>query len=151
LFGIIFGEFFGSLPERFIPGFHPLFDRLALQTAYLYLSIGFGLAQVYLGLIIEMVKAVRHQERKEFFEALALATGGGTIFLWLATQVHVLPSSFFTPVMLGAAVVFLLSLVLSFTLSSWMWIMESISTFGNILSYARIFAVGMASLALAIV
>ena len=151
LFGIIFGEFFGDLPERFAPGFHPLFNRVALIEVYLYLSIGFGLAQVYLGLIIEMVKAVRHQERKEFFEALALASGGGTIFLWLATQVHVLPSSFFSPVMVAAAVVFLLSLIFSFTLSSWMWIMESISTFGAILSYARIFAVGMASLALAIV
>lgn len=151
LFGIIFGEFFGDIPERFIPGFHPLFNRVALIEVYLYLSIGFGLAQVYLGLIMEMVKAVRHHERKEFLEALALASGGGTVFLWLATQVHVLPSRFFSPVMLAAAVVFLLSLIFSYTLSSWMWIMESISTFGAILSYARIFAVGMASLALAIV
>ncbi len=151
LFGIIFGEFFGSLPERFIPGFHPYFDRLNLITIYLYISIGFGLAQVYLGLFLEMAKAVRHGERKELLEAVALASGGGTIFLWLATQVHVLPSSFFSPVMLGAAVVFLLSLVFSYTLGSLMWVMESISTFGAIISYARIFAVGMASLALAIV
>jgi len=151
LFGVVFGEFFGDLPERFIPGFHPLFNRVTLIEIYLYISVGFGLAQVYLGLIMAMVKAVRHRERKEFLEALALASGGGTVFLWLATQVHVLPSSFFSPVMLGAAVVFLLSLIFSYTLSSWMWIMESISTFGAILSYARIFAVGMASLALAIV
>jgi V/A-type H+-transporting ATPase subunit I len=48
-------------------------------------------------------------------------------------------------------VVFLLSLLLSYTLGSLMWVMESISTFGSIISYARIFAVGMASLALAIV
>jgi V/A-type H+/Na+-transporting ATPase subunit I len=151
LFGVVFGEVFGDLPERFVPGFHPLFNRVALIEIYLYLSVGFGLAQVYLGLIMAMVKAVRHSERKEFLEALALASGGGTIFLWLATQVHVLPSRFFSPVMLVAAVVFLLSLIFSYTLSSWMWIMESISTFGAILSYARIFAVGMASLALAIV
>jgi len=151
LFGIIFGEFFGNLPERFIPGFHPYFDRLNLITIYLYISIGFGLAQVYLGLFLQMAKAVRHGERKELLEAVALASGGGSIFLWLATQVHVLPSSFFSPVMLGGALVFLLSLILSFTLGSLMWVMESISTFGAIISYARIFAVGMASLALAIV
>jgi V/A-type H+/Na+-transporting ATPase subunit I len=151
LFGIIFGEFFGDLPERFIPGFHPLFDRLTLITIYLYLSVGFGLAQVYLGLILEMVKAVRHNERKEFLEAVALFSGGTTVFLWLATQVHVLSPAFFSPIMLGAAVVFLLSLILSYTLGSLMWVMESISTFGAIISYARIFAVGMASLALAIV
>ncbi|HET9001183.1 MAG TPA: hypothetical protein VFP86_16215 [bacterium] len=151
LFGIIFGEFFGNLPERFIPGFHPYFDRLNLITIYLYISIGFGLAQVYLGLFLQMAKAVRHGERKELLEAVALASGGGSIFLWLATQVHVLPSSFFSPVMLGAAVVFLLSLIFSYTLGSLMWVMESISTFGAIISYARIFAVGMASLALAIV
>jgi V/A-type H+-transporting ATPase subunit I len=151
IFGIIFGEFFGDLPARFIPGFHPLFDRLTLVTIYLYISIGFGLAQVYLGLFIEMVKAVRHGERKELLEAVALLSGGTTVFLWLATQVRVLPASFFSPVMVGAAVVFLLSLLLSYTLGSLMWVMESISTFGAIISYARIFAVGMASLALAIV
>src|SRR5438132_2177587 len=65
LFGIVFGEFFGDLPGRFIhqfinPGWHPWFDRLEFITAYLYLSIGFGLAHVYLGLIMEMVTAVRH-------------------------------------------------------------------------------------------
>jgi V/A-type H+-transporting ATPase subunit I len=150
VFGIVFGEFFGDLPEHYL-GIHPVFDRLAGINAYLYLSVGFGLAQVYLGLIMQMVKAMRHGERKEFLEAVALASGGTTVFLWLATQVHVLPASFFSPVMLGAAVLFLLSLVFSFTLGSLMWIMESVSTFGAIISYARIFAVGVASLALAIV
>jgi V/A-type H+-transporting ATPase subunit I len=158
LFGIVFGEFFGDLPARFIhqfitPGWHPLFDREELKTAYFYLSIGFGLAQVYLGLVLEMVKAVRHGERKELLEAIALASGGTTIFLWLATQVRVLPAWFFSPLMAASAVLFLLSLLLSFTLGSlqWMWVMEAVSTFGNFISYARIFASGIASLALAIV
>lgn len=151
LFGIVFGEFFGDLPQRLFPGFHPIFDRLEGINTYLYLSVGFGLAQVYLGLFMEMVKAVRHRERTEFLEAAALLFGGTTVFLWLATQVHVLPSSFFSPVMLGCAVLFLLSLLFSASFGSAMWIMESISTFGAIISYARIFAVGVASLALAIV
>ncbi len=151
LFGIVFGEFFGDLPERLIPGFHPLFNRLESVTTYLYLSIGFGLAQVYLGLILQMVKAARHRERKEVLESVALLAGATTVFLWIATQVKVLPSALFSPVILAAAVVFLLSLILSFTLGSVLWVMESISTFGNIISYARIFAVGMASLALAVV
>jgi V/A-type H+-transporting ATPase subunit I len=151
LFGLVFGEFFGDLPQHFIRGFHPLFDRLEGINTYLYLSVGFGLAQVYLGLFLEMMKAVRHRERKEFLEAVAMMTGATTIFLWLATQVRVLPSSFFSPVMLGSAVLFLLSLLASASLSSAMWLMESISTFGSIISYARIFAVGIASLALAIV
>jgi V/A-type H+-transporting ATPase subunit I len=150
LFGIIFGEFFGDLPTRLFH-IHPLWDRLEGITVYLYLSIGFGLAQVYLGLILQMVKAVRHGERTELLEAIALLTGATTVFLWLATQVHVLPAQFFSPLMLLSAVVFLLSLLLSWSLGSLMWIMESVSTFGNIISYARIFAVGMASLGLAVV
>lgn len=150
LFGIVFGEFFGDLPTRL---FHirPLWDRLEGITVYLYLSIGFGLVQVYLGLILEMVKAIRHRERTELLEAIALLTGATTVFLWLATQVHVLPARFFSPVMLLSAVAFLLSLLLSWSLGSLMWLMESVSTFGNIISYARIFAVGMASLGLAVV
>ncbi len=151
LFGIVFGEFFGDLPQRLVPGFHPLFDRLEGINTYLYLSVGFGLAQVYLGLFLELMKAVKHRERTEFLEAVAMLTGGTTVFLWLATQVRVLPPSFFSPVMLGTAVLFLLSLLLSASLGSLMWIMESISTFGAIISYARIFAVGVASLALAVV
>jgi V/A-type H+/Na+-transporting ATPase subunit I len=151
LFGFVFGEFFGDLPQHLIRGFHPLFDRLEGINTYLYLSVGFGLAQVYLGLVLEMVKAVRHRERREFLEAVAMLTGATTIFLWLATQVHVLPSSFFSPVMLGSAVLFLLTLLASASFGSAMWIMESVSTFGSIISYARIFAVGIASLALAIV
>src|SRR5438105_1713899 len=155
LFGIVFGELFGDLPGRFIhqfinPGWHPWFDRLEFITAYLYLSIGFGLAHVYLGLIMEMVKAVRHGERRELLEAIALASGGTTIFLWLATQVRVLPASFFSPLMAASAVLFLLSLLLSFTAGSLLWVMEAISTFGAIVSYARIAAVGIASVALAI-
>ena len=151
LFGFVFGEFFGDLPHRIFPGFHPLWDRYEFRTTYFYLSVGFGLAQVYLGLVLEMMKAVRHRERREFLEAVAMMTGATTIFLWLATQVSILPRSFFSPVMLGSAVLFLLSLLASASLSSAMWLMESISTFGAIISYARIFAVGIASLALAIV
>ncbi len=151
LFGLVFGEFFGDIPERLIPGFHPLFDRLEGITVYLYLSVGFGLAQVYLGLFLQIMKAVRHRDRTEFLETVAMFAGGTTVFLWLATQVRVLSSAFFSPIMLGTAVLFLLSLLFSFTLGSLMWIMESISTFGAIISYARIFAVGVASLALAVV
>lgn len=149
VFGVVFGEFFGYLPERLFPGYHPLFDRIENLTTYLYLSIGFGLAQVYLGQVMHMAKAIKHRHRKDLLEALALVGGGTTVFLWMATQVHVLPSSFFSPIMLASAVVFLLALVLSVSLASLMWIMESISTFGAFISYARIFAVGMASVALA--
>ncbi len=154
VFGIVFGEFFGNLPDLIISGFSEhwvLFNRLTGVTVFLYLSIGFGLVQVYLGLFLEMMKAVRHGDRKEILETVAMITGATTVFLWLATQVRVLPASFFSPVMLGSAVAFLLSLLLSFTLASLMWVMESISTFGAIISYARIFAVGIASVALAIV
>jgi V/A-type H+/Na+-transporting ATPase subunit I len=151
VFGVIFAEFFGYLPERFFPGIHPLFDRLAGIQTYLYLSVGFGLAQVYLGLIMQIVKGIRHGHRLEILEAVALGSGATTIFLWLATQVHVLPALFFGRLMILTAALFLLSLLLSYTLGSLMWIMESVSTFGAFISYARIFAVGMASLALAIV
>ncbi len=155
IFGIVFGEFFGNLPEilihRFNPTWQPLFDRLLFINAFLYLSIGFGLAHVYLGLFLQIMKALRHGDRTELLETVAMITGATTVFLWLATQVHVLPASFFSPIMLASAVVFLLSLLFSFTLGSLMWLMESISTFGAIISYARIFAVGIASLALAVV
>ncbi len=153
VFGVVYWEFFGNLADLVgfrVPPF-PLFNRLEAVTTYMYLSIGFGLVQVYLGLFLMLMKSVRHGDRKELLETVAMITGPMTVFLWMATQVHVLPSSPFRPIMLVCAVVFLLSLLLSFTLSSLMWVMETISTFGAIISYARIFAVGIASVALAIV
>ncbi len=151
IFGVIFGEFFGQLPQQVIPGFHPIFDRVTGLTTYLYLSVGFGLAQVYLGQIMHMMKAVRHHDRRGLLEAIALLSGGTAMFLWVATQAQVLPTAFFSPVILGVVVLFVLVLVLSWSLSSLMWVMEAISTFGAFISYARIFGVGMAAVALAIV
>jgi V/A-type H+-transporting ATPase subunit I len=150
-FGVAFGEVFGDLPQRLVPGFHPVFDRLERLTAYLYLSIGFGLAQVCLGLVLQMVKAVRRRERRELLETLAVLSGATTVFTWIAMQVHVLPAGALQPVLITAAATFVLSLLGSHTFGSVMWVMESVSAFGHVISYARIFAVGIASLGLAIV
>lgn len=154
VFGIVFGEFLGNLPDLIFPGFSEhwvLFNRQTNQIPYFYLSVGFGLFQVYLGLFLGLMKAVRHRDRYETLETVAQTTGGTAAFLWIATQVHILPAGVFGPVIVGSALAFLLSLVLSFRLASLMWVMESISTFGAIISYARIFALGVASLALAVV
>ncbi|HXX37782.1 MAG TPA: hypothetical protein VEP50_06450 [bacterium] len=151
VFGVVFGEVFGDLPQRLIPGFHPMFDRLEGLTVYLYLSIGFGLAHVCLGLMLQMVKSVRRREFRGFLEALSIVSGAATVFTWIATQAHVLPASPFHPVLVTGAAVFVFSLLCSRTWGSVMWIMESVSAFGQIISYARIFAVGIASLGLAIV
>jgi V/A-type H+-transporting ATPase subunit I len=150
-FGAAFGEVFGDLPERLIPGFHPMFDRLSGLTAYLYLSIGFGMAQVGLGLVLQMIKAVRERTLRGLLEPVAILSGAAAVFVWIATQAGVLPAGPLRPVLLAAIAVLVLTLLCSYTLGSLMWIMESVSTFGNVISYARIFAVGIASLGLAVV
>ena len=152
VFGIVFGEFFGNLPDLIFPGFSEhwvIFNRQTNQIPYFYSSVGFGLVQVYLGLYLGLMKAVRHRDRHEILETVAQTTGATAMFLWIATQAHILSVSVFGPVMVGAAAAFLLSLVLRFELANLMWVMEAISTFGAIISYARLFALGIASLDLA--
>jgi len=56
-FGVIYGEFFGNLPELFFR-YHPIFDRVTSptnQTLYFYAIILTGIAMVYLGLIAHLV------------------------------------------------------------------------------------------------
>jgi V/A-type H+-transporting ATPase subunit I len=84
------------------------------------------------------------------FESLALICGVIGLLVLLGTQGNHLPPAFFTPgVALLAA--FLLFFLIGFALhrSAAMWLLEAISGMGNVLSYARLFGVGLAAAVLA--
>jgi len=69
-----------------------------------------------------------------------------TVFL-LLVPFEILPRRFFTPL----AIAILVSFVVLVALEGLVAVIELISTFGHVLSYARIMAIGIASLMLAVV
>jgi V/A-type H+-transporting ATPase subunit I len=143
--GLLFGEFFGDLGRRWF-GLRPLaFDREEALIPFLLLSVAIGAVHILLGMILGVVSA-RHHPRE------AVGKGAATIalvliVLVLLAAVDVLPRAFFTPAVIGLLVAFPVLIVAEGVVAP----IEFLSTLGNILSYARIMALGVASVMLAVV
>ncbi len=150
VFGILYGELFGTLGEEF--GMHPiLFDRASAEevTSLLLLSIAVGVVHITLGLILGIFEAIRENSRHELLERGGMLIGLIGLFLIASVMANRLPDTFMNP---GVAVLLIGIVVLSSSLG-WLGILlgpiEFIGLIGNILSYLRIAAVGLASVYLA--
>lgn len=143
--GGLYGELFGDLGARWF-GLKPLlFSREDAIVPFLLLSIGLGVVQVLVGLILGVVSARRTPR---------LAAGRGVSALMVVLAVlallaaaRVLPRAFFSPAVVALLVAFPVLIALEGIVA----MIELVGTFGNILSYARIMALGVASVMLAVV
>jgi len=148
LFGILFGEFFG---EAFWKLFGieqapwPHFNREQSMIPFMIFTIALGVLKVFLGLILGSINALREKKRKHFLEKIStplVVLGLGMAF---GVAKLGLPSDLFTP---GMALM-IVGLPLLLYGGGIMGLLEIVSVVGNILSYVRIMAIGMASLLLA--
>jgi len=145
LFGIAFGEFFGDLGRRV--GLHPLlFDREARIVPFLGLAIAIGLVHIVLGLVLGVVSAARGHPRQAVGRGLA-AVMVLLIAAALLAVVEVLPHALFSPLVIALLVAFPILVVVEGVIGP----IELLSTLGNVLSYARIMALGTASVMMAVV
>ncbi len=149
IFGVFYLEFFGNLLEHHL-GWHPIFNRVELTTAFFALTISLGIVQVMLGYVLHLILAARHKHAFGIVESLAMICGVLGLLAVLGAMGKQLPQTLFTP---G---VFLLMAFLAFVLIgvvmnrfALMWLLEAISGMGNVLSYARLFGVGLAAAVLA--
>ncbi len=146
VFGLLFGEFFGSLGAAW--GMRPLaIDREKSLAPFLAFTIALGAVHIVLGLVLAVIGAWRQGQRRQ-------ALGRGLTIVMLALTAlallaafKVLPSRLFTP----AAIAVLIAFPVLVALEGIMAVVELMSAFGHILSYARIMALGTASLMLAII
>jgi V/A-type H+-transporting ATPase subunit I len=145
VFGAIFGELFGTLGQ--LAGVRPLFDRERATTAFLLLAIALGGVHIALGLVLGALQAWQGGHRRA-------AVGRGVSLAMLAltalsilAAVEVLPAGLFTPLVVAVLVAFPVLVALEGVVA----LIELLSTVGHILSYARIMALGTASLMLAVV
>jgi V/A-type H+/Na+-transporting ATPase subunit I len=145
VFGVIFGELFGSLGNAV--GLHPLFNREQATLPFLGFTVALGGVHIVLGLVLAGVAAWRRGRRRE---AVGRSVALGMLILTalsLLAALEVLPAGLFTPMVVAIFVAFIVLLVLEGVAA----VIDLLSTFGRILSYARIMAIGTASLMLAVV
>jgi V/A-type H+/Na+-transporting ATPase subunit I len=146
LFGIGFGEFFGDLGRRWF-GLHPvLFDREEALLPFLGLTVAIGLVHITIGLVLGVINAARGHPRH------AVGKGVGLVMLLtmvvaLLAAAKVLPGGFFTPAVVLLLAAFPVLVVAEGIIAP----IEFLSTLSNILSYARIMALGTASVMMAVV
>lgn len=150
LFGVLYGEYFGSLGNKI--GLKPLwFSRSEPNSikTMMIMAISVGMTHILLGLTIGVWNAIVHRNRSETFERLGMAVGlVGIIFLALSLTSN-LPHGYTT---LGWVVlaVGLVTLALSMgKIGLFLGPLEFVGVIGNVLSYLRIAALGLASVFLA--
>lgn len=146
IFGILFGEFFGTLGERF--GLHPLlFDRMKAIKAFLVLSIAIGIGHVFLGIFLALINYVQRKKRKEALGKVVSIIVVATVFGLVAIMTEYLPRALLTPGVILIIVLLPVLIILEGAIAP----IEILKTLSSILSYARIMAIGTSSVVLAIV
>lgn len=146
LAGFLFGEVFGDFGSRQL-GLRPiLFDRHEAMMPFLLLAVALGAVHILLGLGLGVASAIRRHPRQALGRGVS-AVMIVLVILALLAAVKVLPGGFFTPAVIGLLVAFPLLILLEGVVAP----IELLSTLGNILSYARIMALGVASVMLAVV
>jgi len=152
VFGFIFGEFFGNLGEE-MGWLHPLhvqgiaLNRVEAIIPMLLFSIAIGVFHVYFGLGIGLINAITLRSKKHVAEKagmIAVLTGLIGVIGCIA--------GFLPPALLYPAALIAIAAIPAVIYGGGIFgTIEIVSTMGNILSYARLMAIGMASVILALV
>jgi V/A-type H+-transporting ATPase subunit I len=152
VFGFLFGEFFGNLGEH-MGWFHPItflgitWNRIEVLVPLLVLAIAIGIFHVFLGLSLGILNAIAKKSKKHVMEKAGMIIAITGLLLVLGGAAKVVPD-----ILLQIGVLLLVIAVpLIIYGGGFFGIFEIMSTVGNILSYARIMAIGMASVVLALV
>jgi len=146
LFGVLYGELFGDLGTRWF-GMSPLwFDRREAVLGFLMLAIALGLVHLVLGLGIAAASRWRRDRREAIGRGL-------TAIMMLLVAVALLalfqrvPAGLLTP----AVIALLVALPIVVVLEGATALLDFMTILGHVLSYARVMALGTASVMLAIV
>jgi V/A-type H+-transporting ATPase subunit I len=159
-FGFIFGEFFGNIGQVMgwlepVTLFGITWDRLEAIVPFLILSIVIGVFHVFLGLGIGILNAWseiscnRHvsKAKKHICDKVGMMIAISGLIIAIGAAALIIPASL---IILGLVMV-VLAIPLLIYGGGFFGMFEIISTVGNILSYARIMAIGMASVILALI
>lgn len=151
LFGFLYGEFFGTLGETF--GLRPLWmAREGEQILVLFaFALGLGAVQVVMGLLLGVWETWRAKEHRELVQKIGMLVVLCAIFGMVGMATNFLPVEFFTPAVVALLIGLVLLILPAGPLGLILGPLEVIETVGNILSYLRLTAIGLASVYLALV
>jgi V/A-type H+-transporting ATPase subunit I len=155
LFGFLFGEFFGDFFER-LGWLHPVTMRLgSLEVEWnrmhaliplLIVAVSIGVAHVTLGFVLNFVNALRLKHVHEMIEVPAILLALTGLFTLIAALAKVFPAG-----SVPGVVALVIAIPVLLYLRGPLIVLELLSYVGNMLSYARLMAVGVASVYLAFV
>jgi V/A-type H+/Na+-transporting ATPase subunit I len=150
VFGLLYGELFGTLGEQL--GMHALwFDRTSPENVagLLVMTIAVGVVHITLGLLLGIWESLRDRNRGHFLERSGMLVGLIALFFIVGILAKALPAGLMTPAIVGL----IIGIVLIGASLGWLGVLmgpiEFIGLIGNILSYLRIAAIGLASVYLA--
>jgi V/A-type H+-transporting ATPase subunit I len=147
LFGILYGEFFGELGHD-VFGITPvLIERRTAVIPMLYFAVTVGVVHILLGYVLGLSAACKRKSKKEALCKLFSICIIICIFLLPASLFGLFPDVLIQPIVLSILV---LSPLLLFT-GGLLAPLELLKSIGNIISYARIMAIGLTSVLLAFV
>ncbi|HKI87213.1 MAG TPA: V-type ATPase 116kDa subunit family protein, partial [Thermoanaerobaculia bacterium] len=146
IFGALYGELFGDLGHRWV-GLRPLwFDRSEAVLPFLGLALALGLVHILLGLSLGVVTAFQRSRKEALGKGVAILMVT-LIVVALLAMFEILPRAFFVP----AVVILLIAFPVLVVTEGLLAPIELLATVGNVLSYARVMALGTASVMLAVV
>jgi V/A-type H+-transporting ATPase subunit I len=152
LFGFLYGEAFGTLGEHF--GMHALWlDRTSPDDVMglLIMAVVVGALHITLGLILGVWEAARDKNRNHLLERGGMLIGLIGLFFIVGVLADLLPQGFMS---ISIALVIIGIVMLSTSLGCigiGLGPIEFLGLIGNVLSYLRIAAIGLASVYLAMV
>jgi len=152
IFGFLFGEFFGDFGE-IIGLLHPVhflgvtWNRLEAIIPMLILAIAIGVIHVFLGLIIGIINEITRKNKKHLSEKVGMLIALSVLITIIALALEMIPAWMLYPIIITGIIALLLIIYGAGAMGP----MEIMSSVGNILSYARLMAIGLASVILAFV
>jgi V/A-type H+-transporting ATPase subunit I len=145
VFGALYGELLGDAGARLL-GLHALaFPREEALLPFLGFALALGVVHTVLGLTLDLITKAREGGKAAVGPGVTLLMVLLVVLAFLAA-VGALPRSFFTPVVLSVLALFPVLIAVEGMLGP----TELLSTLGHILSYARVMAVGTASIMMAV-
>ncbi len=146
-FGVLFGEFFGDLPERLFHLKPICVERREAVIPMIYFALAVGVAHIFLGLVFGIISGFRKHEKKEAVYKILSIIIILCLIIVLASFFEVIPALLARPTII---VVLCLTPLLFFT-GGLLAPLELLKSIGNIISYVRIMAIGLTSVLLAFV
>lgn len=152
IFGYLYGEFFGNLGEM-LWGMEPVtflgvtWNRIEAMIPFLILSISIGVFHVFLGLVIGIINALTMGNKRHACAKCGMIMAITGLLITLLAVAGAISGFWANP---GIALLIIAIPVIIYG-AGFFGVFEIMGTAGNILSYARLMAIGMASVVLALV